>query len=178
MTWVVSLWSSLEPNQIQARLKSLNLALTSPVLGRECVVCLVCGYAVSTQGNGVTQHLWEQHQTPKYARHGLSRYLRSLGLADPKCLQNQPDYSQSHPLLRVQQGAACRDCSYRSLSELCLSRHLVQEHQYSRTHGGWMRGHILQNISLQSWPLLRIKATGLFLPTNQTKRLSLYRSSQ
>ena len=55
------LWSSLEPIQIQDRLKSLNLALTSPVLGREFVVCLACGYAVSTHGNGVTQHLWEQH---------------------------------------------------------------------------------------------------------------------
>ena len=29
--------------------------------------------------------------------------------------------------------------------------HLTQQHQYTRTDSGWMRDHVFQDISLQSW---------------------------
>ncbi|KAH7109557.1 hypothetical protein B0J13DRAFT_663535, partial [Dactylonectria estremocensis] len=92
------------------------------------------------------------HGVPKSARRGLNSLILTLSLPDPDVLP----MSAPHPHLALQVGAACRHCQLRSTSLELLSRHLKKLHKdrikKTCARGNqWLRDHIEDNLTFQSW---------------------------
>lgn len=90
------------------------------------IICIVCQYALQPNSQRLAAHLRERHSISSTARRSLSQLLRSACLPDPNTLPLPEDNSDPHRLLVVQAGTACRLCTFRSTSEILVSRHLAR----------------------------------------------------
>jgi hypothetical protein len=62
-----------------------------------------------------------------------------------------PDGSAAHPHLRLQTGAACQLCRFRSTSLDLAQRHLARQHQMKSSRGRWLQDGVVRDAMLQSW---------------------------
>lgn len=139
------------------KLASLELHYHSASPTEACIICIRCGFAIATGGEQVTRHLQEKHHVPKRDRAGLSAFIRTLQLPDPRSIRPWPDGSRPHPRLAQQKGFACRSCGLRSVSIKVLSQHLHRDHGYGiyESQGcgevSTLKGHIEYDVVFQSW---------------------------
>ncbi|KAF6527780.1 hypothetical protein HZS61_008082 [Fusarium oxysporum f. sp. conglutinans] len=142
-----------------SRLEKLHLHFNLP---EQAIICTLCGYALAADDDRVGRHLGEKHHISKSARRQLNALVNSLKLPSPDTLPKRPDGSTPHPHLRIQDGKACKHCGLRSTSSDVLSKHIRVLHkpELAATRSGgkhWLRDHINDNLSLQSWTLNDIK---------------------
>ncbi|CZS75062.1 unnamed protein product [Fusarium graminearum] len=140
-------------------LEKLHLHLNLP---EPAIICTLCGYALAADNDRVGRHLGEKHQISKAARQKLNILVNSLKLPSPDTLPRRQDGSMPHPHLRIQDGKACRHCGLRSINSEVLSKHIRQLHkpELAATRSGgkhWLRDHIHDNLSLQSWTFSDVK---------------------
>jgi hypothetical protein len=130
-------WSDLPVPERQTRLRSLHLEIVETVLVdrrlRSLLVCRACGYVLSPQANSVNKHLKEKHQPLATRYQGLTTFLRSLPLSDPRELPLPEDHLSPFPHLTVRRGYSCSKCLYRSLSDKLVSDYLTAQHPDLRT---------------------------------------------
>lgn len=136
---------------IKEKLHSFGLYYNQP---EPAVICISCGFALKTNTDRVSRHLGEAHGLARKARRGLNQLIKALNLPDPGELPPRPEVSETHPHLALQNGAACKHCSFRSVSLKVLSRHLRLEHkdkikQRSSSKGGWLQDHILEQLQFR-----------------------------
>ncbi|PNP50512.1 hypothetical protein FNYG_15955 [Fusarium nygamai] len=141
-------------------LEKLHLHLNLP---EPAIICALCGYALAANDDRVGRHLGEKHHISKTARQKLNALVNSLKLPSPDILPKRQDGSAPHPNLRIQDGKACKHCGLRSTSSEVLSKHIRSLHKpelAAMRNGGkhWLRDHIYDNLSLQSWTLNDIKS--------------------
>ncbi len=132
-------------------LAGLGLYFNQPELA---IICIQCGYAIKPDGDRVSRHLGEKHQTPKPLRKGLNTFIQSLHLPDPASLPRREHNCSPHPHLLLQKGFICKPCGFRSSSEDLIIRHLSSSHKDLRESGhqnGWVVKHIIQGCAFQSW---------------------------
>ncbi|KAG5788003.1 hypothetical protein H9Q69_012933 [Fusarium xylarioides] len=128
------------------QLNSLGLYLNQP---EPAMLCIHCKFALKADGDRVSRHLGERHGISKLARRGLNAFIHTLRLPDPETLP----------------GAACRYCGLRSTSLKVLSQHMNKAHprliqyskRYSHPNSHWLQGHILDQLSLQTWTIGNIE---------------------
>ncbi|KAF5975170.1 hypothetical protein FBULB1_7526 [Fusarium bulbicola] len=142
-----------------SRLERLHLHFNLP---EQAIICTLCGYALAADNDRVGRHLGEKHHISKSARRQLNALVNSLKLPSPDTLPRRLDGSTPHPHLRIQYGQACKHCGLRSTSSDVLSKHIRTLHksEIAATRSGgkhWLRDHINDNLSLQSWTLNDIK---------------------
>ncbi|KAJ4013676.1 hypothetical protein NW761_015084 [Fusarium oxysporum] len=144
------------------QLENFGLYLNQP---EPAIICIQCKFALKADGDRVSRHLGERHGISKPARRGLGPFIRTLRLPDPETWPVRSDGSPPHPHLRIQQGAACRHCGFRSTSLEVLSRHIKKGHSIdiqnsrarsfpnstSTSRSCWLQDHILDRLSLQTW---------------------------
>lgn len=90
-----------------------------------------CGFALSTARSQATSHLRDKHNIPRDIRDGLTRYLKHkhpYSFRNPADVDPREDGSQVHRMLRISEGFACRECSYRTINYAEYSRHASKEH--------------------------------------------------
>ena len=141
------------------RLEKLHLHFNLP---EPAIICTLCGYALAADDDRVGRHLGEKHQISKAARQKLNTLVNSLKLPSPDKLPRRQDGSVPHPHLRIQDGKACRHCGLRSVNSEVLSKHIRALHkpELAATRSGgkhWLRDHIHDNLSLQSWTFNDVK---------------------
>ncbi|WKT54091.1 Protein of unknown function DUF3505 [Fusarium oxysporum f. sp. vasinfectum] len=142
-----------------SRLEKLHLHFNLP---EQAIISTLCGYALAADDDRVGRHLGEKHHISKSARRQLNALVKSLKLPSPDTLPKRPDGPTPHPHLRIQDGKACKHCGLRSTSSDVLSKHIRMIHKtelVATRSGGkhWLRDHINDNLSLQSWTLNDIK---------------------
>ncbi|KAL3595875.1 hypothetical protein FPOAC2_10245 [Fusarium poae] len=140
-------------------LEKLHLHFNLP---EPAIICTLCGYALAAGDDRVGRHLGEKHQISKAARQKLNTLVNSLKLPSPDRLPRRQDGSVPHPHLRIQNGKACRHCGFRSINSEVLSKHIRALHKpelaATRSVGKhWLRDHIHDNLSLQSWTFNDVK---------------------
>ncbi|KAH7237970.1 hypothetical protein B0J15DRAFT_569755 [Fusarium solani] len=140
------------------KLEKLGLYRNVP---EPAIICVRCGFAINPKR--ASRHPSDKHHVPKSARYGLKPLIRSLNLPDPETLPLRPNGSRPHPHLSIQRGSACKHCGLRSVSEKVLTNHLRTEHwdkvrpAAQRQTRHWLRDHIQQGLSFQSWAASDIK---------------------
>ncbi|KAM5357973.1 hypothetical protein ACJZ2D_015716 [Fusarium nematophilum] len=149
-----------------SRLEKLHLHFNLP---EQAIICTLCGYALATDDDRVGRHLGEKHQIAKGARRKINALVNSLQLPSPETLPKRPDGSAPHPHLQLQDGKACRHCGLRSTSSTVLSRHVRQLHAREiaatrRAGKHWLRDHIVDHLTFQSWTLRDIKRAWTVTP--------------
>lgn len=113
-----------------------------------------CGFALSTARSQVTSHLREKHHVPEDLRKGLTHYLKHdhpYEFADPASVPPRPNGLDIHLKLQVYDGYACRECPYRTINPLIISRHISSQH---RNNGGMSRAELNElydDVFLQAW---------------------------
>ena len=105
----------------------LGLSLNSP---EPALICRhrECGYALQPATKRVHSHLWEKHGITKDERRGLTAYLRSLRLTDPRTLSQREDGSEPHPDLARYIGFICRLCGEKRISLKTINQHIREHH--------------------------------------------------
>ncbi|KAI4192683.1 MAG: hypothetical protein LQ350_008592, partial [Teloschistes chrysophthalmus] len=141
-------WMRLDPDHLDRKLVALGLYQNTP---EPALICRQCKYALKPSAAAVSKHLWEKHQISKDARKGLVPFVKSLTLPDPNQLPLRRDASLPHPHLAVQQGMACRRCTFRSTSGDLVRRHLSSVHGIKNNRQTWLRDDVRDRLSLQSW---------------------------
>ncbi|EWY79398.1 hypothetical protein FOYG_17443 [Fusarium oxysporum NRRL 32931] len=106
----------------------------------------------------------------------LNALVNSLHLPDLDELPKRPDGSAQHPFLALQTGAECKHCKLRSTSHDILSRHLKKEHTreingISARGKRWLRDHIRDGLTFQSWKANDIQRSWIVLTTNDQQSL-------
>ncbi|PCD22148.1 hypothetical protein AU210_015947 [Fusarium oxysporum f. sp. radicis-cucumerinum] len=140
-------------------LEKLHLHFNLP---EPAIICTLCGYALAANDDRVGRHLGEKHHISKAARQKLNTLVNSLNLPSPDILPKRQDGSVPHPYLQIQDGKCCRYCGLRSTSSEVFSKHIRALHKpelAAARSGGkhWLRDHIHDNLSLQSWTLNDVK---------------------
>ncbi|EXK23539.1 hypothetical protein FOMG_19698 [Fusarium oxysporum f. sp. melonis 26406] len=126
---------NITPSQVQA-LKRLELHYD---ILYQAIICIPCGFALKTDDD-----------------RKLNALVNSLHLPDLDELPKRPDGSAQHPFLALQTGTECKHCNLRSTSHDTLSRHLKKVHNreingISARGKRWLRDHIRDNLTFQSW---------------------------
>lgn len=132
------------------RLLALNLILD---LDARVLICShrECGYALQHTGQRVTTHLGTKHQVPKADREGLTSYIHSLELPDPRQVPPREDGLEPYPHLIQQPGFVCRRCGEgRTISPKSIDSH-VRSHGHRRGPRDWAQDDRRDRVILQSW---------------------------
>jgi hypothetical protein len=125
------------------RLESLGIVLNQPE--RVLICCRDgCGYALQVSGQRVKNHLWEKHQIPKETRSGLTYFIRSLNLPDPRSVPPRKDGVEPHPHLAEILGP------YRTISPKLIGHHLSC-HGFRRGRKDWVQDDPKDHVVLQCW---------------------------
>ena len=128
-------WNALSRAEVNSELAQIGLYYNRP---EPAIICTLCQYALQPASDAVSKHLGERHKISKKARRGLKSFIKSLHLPDPNRLSNRDDYSTPHPHLLIKQGAACKQCDFRSTSLLVVQRHRSKEHGYQSDGKNWL----------------------------------------
>lgn len=149
----------------------MNLGLYCNV-PEPAILCIKCGFALKADGDRVSRHLGEKHDVAKSARRGLNSLIRSLNLPDPNGLSLRPGDSSPHPHLAIQKGSACKHCGLRSVSEKVLVTHLKTSHSSEIKLAGrqkrhWLRDHIEERLTFQSWTAKDVQKLWLVISDQQ-----------
>ncbi|KAG4282249.1 hypothetical protein FPRO04_13325 [Fusarium proliferatum] len=163
---------NITPSQVQA-LKRLELHYD---ILDQAIICIPCGFALKTDDDRVGRHLKEKHGISKNRRQKLNALVNSLHLPDLDELPKRPDGSAQHPFLALQTGAECKHCNLRSTSHDILSRHLKKEHTreingISARGKRWLRNHIRDGLTFQSWKANDIQRSWIVLTTDDQQSL-------
>ncbi|KAM0361930.1 hypothetical protein ACHAPK_011646, partial [Fusarium culmorum] len=163
----------LRPSQLQ-KLENLGLYYNS---AEPAIICIQCGFAINP--TRASRHPGDKHHVPKPVRRGLKSLICSLNLPNPETLPLRPDGSPPHPHLTVHKGSACKHCGLRSVSEKVLLTHLKSKHNKeiklaARQHTRyWLRDHIQQGLSFQSWAANDIRRSWVVITENNPRCGSL-----
>jgi hypothetical protein len=128
-----------------AWLEELGLLVSQP---EQALICQRCQFALKVNDDRAFQHLADKHRIGLELRADLTRYIRSLSLADPTHLHARPDGLPPHPALAIQRGYCCRRCDFRTSSYQLIRRHASQQHGLRRQT--WSPGDY-QVVFLRSW---------------------------
>ncbi|PVH90430.1 hypothetical protein DM02DRAFT_507982, partial [Periconia macrospinosa] len=77
--------------------------------------------------------------------------LRSYIILGPKELRLRSDGSPPHPYLTKHLGIACKHCGFKTTSVQVVGRHLSKDHNVKRKSSMWLRDHVVEGLTLQSW---------------------------
>jgi hypothetical protein len=163
---------NITPSQVQS-LRRLELHYD---ISFQAIICIPCGFALKTDDDRVGRHLKEKHGISKKRRQKLNTLVNSLHLPDLDELPKRADGSAQHPYLALQTGAECKHCDLRSTSYEILSRHLKKEH-FQEINGigtrgkRWLRHHIRDNLTFQSWKANDIQRSWIVTITDNQQSL-------
>ncbi|KAF5704802.1 hypothetical protein FMUND_12351 [Fusarium mundagurra] len=131
---------TLRPSQLQ-KLESLGLYYNSP---EPAIICVECGFAIDP--TRAPRHPGDKHHITKSARRGLKPLLYSVNLPNPETLPLRPNGSPPHQTLRKDIKLAARQ----------QTRH-------------WLRDHIQQGLSFQSWSANDIRRSWIITDNNPSR---------
>ena len=112
-----------------------------------------CRYALQPTAKRVHSHLWEKHGISQNDRQGLTAYLRSIALIDPRRLPPRKDGSEAHPYLSRHVGYVCRLCPVRSTSIKIIDQHIRESHNVELLQRSRELYRVRDRVYLQSWVL-------------------------
>ncbi|KAG4277085.1 hypothetical protein FPRO04_14179 [Fusarium proliferatum] len=163
---------NITPSQVQT-LRRLELHYD---ISFQAIICIPCGFALKTDDDRVGRHLKEKHGISKKRRQKLNTLVNSLHLPDLDELPKRVDGFAQHPYLALQTGAECKHCALRSTSYDMLSRHLKKEHSQEINSIGtrgkrWLRHHIRDNLTFQSWKANDIQRSWIVTITDNQQSL-------
>ncbi|EGU75589.1 hypothetical protein FOPG_18982 [Fusarium oxysporum f. sp. conglutinans race 2 54008] len=163
---------NITPSQVQA-LKRLELHYD---ILYQAIICIPCGFAFKTDDDRVGLHVKEKHGVSKNRRQKLNALVNSLHLPDLDELPKRPDGSAQHPFLALQTDTECKHCNLRSTSHDILSRHLKKVHTreingISARGKRWLRDHIRDNLTFQSWKANDIQKSWIVVITDDQQSL-------
>lgn len=138
-------------------------------LDQRVLICRRCKYALSTTNSQVTSHLRDKHGVAEGLRKGLTHYLRDVHpyeFRNPAKIPVREDGCFIHPELQIHQGFACRECLYRTINYLLLTRHVSKVHLGGQETQRRGLRNLYDEVNLQTWS--RNASCGYWIVTKAT----------
>ena len=94
------------------------------------IICRLCRFAIAATVDKLHDHLRDRHRLSISQRRAAVEHAQHLHAeADPTCCVPRPELSICIPLLAVYDGFICLRCSFKTISEITMVRHLSHEHK-------------------------------------------------